>query len=96
EKIIPRLKKLSRSTGLQYQDLKFRWLEKRWGSCTDGNNIIINYEAIKLSHQLIDYLLIHELVHTKIKNHSKEFWAEISKHLPNYKELDEQMNGMKV
>jgi predicted metal-dependent hydrolase len=96
EKIIPRLKKLSRSTGLKFNELKFRWLEKRWGSCTTSNNLVINYEAIKLSHQLIDYLLIHELVHTIVKDHSKQFWAELSKHLSNYKELDELMYGMSV
>jgi predicted metal-dependent hydrolase len=36
------------------------------------------------------------LVHTKIKNHSKEFWAELSKHIPNWKDLDSKMYGMKL
>ncbi|UMB59994.1 M48 family metallopeptidase [Lutibacter sp. A80] len=96
EKIKPRIKKWAKETGLNYTELKIRKLEKRWGSCTPENTIIINIDAIKLPYSLIDYLLVHELVHTKIKNHSKEFWAELSKHIPNWKELDEKMYGMKL
>ena len=96
EKIAPRVKKWSRTTELNYNNLKFVKLDKRWGSCTPGNNLVINTEAVKLPFSLIDYLIVHELVHTKIKNHSKEFWAELSKHIPNWKELDNQMYGMKL
>lgn len=96
EKITPRVVKWSNTTGLSYTELKFRKLNKRWGSCTDKNHIIFNLDAVKLPFSLIDYLIVHELVHTKIKNHSKEFWAELSKHIPNWKELDEKMYGMKL
>jgi hypothetical protein len=96
EKLKPRIKKLGNITGLDYNNFKIRKLEKRWGSCTASNDIIINIDAVKLPYSLIDYLLVHELVHTKIKSHSKEFWAELSKHIPNWKELDEKMYGMKL
>ena len=95
EKITPRLKKWSEHTGLAYNELRFRTMDKRWGSCTPANNIHINIEAIKLPFTLIDYLLVHELVHTVHKNHSKTFWAELSKHMPNWKELDSKMDFMK-
>ena len=96
ERIEPIIKKWSKSTGLAYANLKFMKLGKRWGSCTPSNTIIINYNAIKLPFSLIEYLVVHELVHTKIKSHSKEFWAELSKHIVNWKELDEKMYGMKL
>ncbi|MEQ8324031.1 MAG: SprT family zinc-dependent metalloprotease [Vicingaceae bacterium] len=96
EKISPRVKKWSLKTGLKYSELKFRRLEKRWGSCTPSNTIIIGIDAIKLPFSLIDYLIVHELVHTKVKSHSKEFWAELSKHIDNWKELDEKMYGMRL
>jgi predicted metal-dependent hydrolase len=96
ERIEPIMKKWSKITGLEYNQLKFMKLEKRWGSCTPTNTIIINYNAIKLPFSLIEYLVVHELVHTKIKSHSKEFWAELSKHIPKWKELDEKMYGMKL
>lgn len=96
EKIEPILKKKSKATGLEYNTVKFMKLEKRWGSCTASNTIIINFQAIKLPYSLIEYLVVHELVHTKIKSHSKEFWAELSKHISNWKELDAKMYGMKL
>ena len=96
EKIEPILKKKSKLTGLEYNNVKFMKLEKRWGSCTPSNTITININAIKLPFSLIEYLVVHELVHTKIKSHSKEFWAELSKHILNWKELDEKMYGMKL
>ena len=96
EKITPRINKRSKETGLKFNKLRFQKMEKRWGSCTANNNIIINIDAIKLPWSLIDYLIIHELTHTKIKNHSKDFWAELSKHQPNWKKLDNQMLDLKL
>jgi predicted metal-dependent hydrolase len=96
EKIEPILRKKAKSTGLNYNNIKFMKLEKRWGSCTPSNTIIINFHAIKLPYSLIEYLVVHELVHTKVKSHSKEFWAELSKYISNWKELDSRMYGMKL
>ncbi|WP_196892148.1 M48 family metallopeptidase [Aureivirga marina] len=96
EKITPRVKKWVKKTGLEFQQLKFRKLEKRWGSCTPSNTIILNFDAIQLPYSLIDYLIVHELVHTKIKNHSKEYWAEVAKYIPNFLQLDAKMDDMKL
>jgi predicted metal-dependent hydrolase len=96
EKLTPRVKKWAEKTGLDYEKLHFRKLEKRWGSCSPTNQIVLNTEAIKLPFSLIDYLIVHELIHTRIKNHSREFWAELSRHVPNWKELDAKMYGMKM
>jgi hypothetical protein len=95
EKITPRVKQLSAKINLPYTHLRFLKMEKRWGSCTGKNSIIINTDAIKLPYTLIDYLIIHELCHTKVKDHSKDFWAELSKHVPNWRELNEQVEGMR-
>ncbi|MCF2446211.1 M48 family metallopeptidase [Dyadobacter sp. CY345] len=91
EKITPRVKKFSKQTGLIYEGLKFRKLEKSWGNCSGKNVITINPAAIKLPYSLIDYLIVHELCHTKVKDHSKQFWAELSTHVPNWKELNERV-----
>lgn len=96
QKITPRIKKWARQTGLTYRNLRFQKMEKRWGSCTPLNTIVINTEAIKLPFSLIDYLILHELVHTQIKDHSKAFWAELSRYLPDWKEKDIRMGEMKL
>jgi predicted metal-dependent hydrolase len=96
EKIAPRIRKWSMTTGLNYNGLKFLHLTKRWGSCTDTNNIIMNIDTVKLPFSLIDYVIVHELCHTKIKNHSKEYWAELSKHIDNWQELDEKIYGLQL
>lgn len=96
QKITPRVLQWSSKTKLMYGSLQFRKMNKRWGSCTGSNNIIINTEAIKLPFSLIDYLIVHELCHTKVKDHSKAFWAELSKHVTNWRELDERVKEVKL
>ncbi|WP_457552050.1 M48 family metallopeptidase [Desulfobacula sp.] len=95
-KITPRIKKWSQTTGLTPTDLKFRKLDKRWGSCTKANEVIINFDAVKLPFTLIDYIVVHELVHIKHRDHSKEFYKEIAKFIPEWKLLDEKLCGMKL
>lgn len=95
EKITPRVRKFSKETNLPYSELRFRKLEKSWGNCSPKDIITINPEAIKLPFSLIDYLIIHELCHTKVKDHSKQFWAELSVHVPNWKELNERVERVK-
>ncbi len=46
----------------------------------NSNNINLNIKLINLPKELLDYVIIHELVHTKVKNHSKDFWAELDKY----------------
>ena len=97
QKISPRLKNWSSETGLNYNELKFRNMHKRWGSCTDTNSIHINFEAIKLPFSLIDYLLVHELVHTIEKSHSKKFWAELDKYVGGRaKEMRRELKGYRM
>lgn len=95
EKITPRVKKLAQQTGLDYQGLRFRKLEKSWGNCSPRDLITINPHAIELPYALIDYLIVHELCHTRVKDHSKQFWAELARHVPDWRELNARVEGMK-
>ena len=96
EKIRPRFYKIAGNSKHSYKSLQFRKMSKRWGSCTADNKIIINANAIKLPYTLIDFLIIHELCHTKVKDHSKAFYAELSKHVKNWRELDERVRELRV
>jgi predicted metal-dependent hydrolase len=65
---------------LPYRRVTFRCQKTRWGSCSGKNNISLNVNIAFLPEQLQDYILLHELVHTKVKNHSRKFWAELNKY----------------
>lgn len=90
-KITHRVIRQATSTKLQYKSLSFRKMEKRWGSCSKTNGIVINIAAVKLPFTLIDYLIVHELTHIRVKNHSRAFYAELSRHLSNWQELDQRI-----
>lgn len=96
EKIMQRINQHIKNTGFEPTEIKIRKLEKRWGSCTNGNKVIFNYEIAKLPFSLIDYVIIHELCHIKEKNHSKDFWNTVGKFVLNYKELEEKLEQAKI
>jgi len=95
-KIAPRVKKWSKTTGLTPTAVKFRRLSKRWGSCTADNEIILNHDAVKLPFTLIDYIIVHELCHIKHKDHSKAFYRELGKYMPDWEALEERLGDMKL
>ena len=74
------LKHFSEKYNLPYNRATFRCQRTRWGSCSGKNNINLNVNIAFLPEELQDYVLLHELVHTKVKNHSKIFWAELNKY----------------
>lgn len=65
---------------LPYRRAAFRCQKTKWGSCSGKNNINLNINIAFLPHELQDYILLHELVHTQVKNHGRGFWAELDKY----------------
>jgi predicted metal-dependent hydrolase len=87
EKLLPqRLGELSRQHSLPFSSVGIRHLKSRWGSCSSKHDIILNYYLMQLPWELIDYVLIHELIHTRHLNHSGEFWQAVEAILPDYKQ----------
>ncbi len=70
-----RLAELAALHGFSYNRITIRDNRSNWGSCSSHNNISLNLHLMKLPDHLIDYVLLHELVHTKVKNHSPAFWT---------------------
>jgi predicted metal-dependent hydrolase len=79
EMLIGRLQELAGIHHFNYGKVSLRNQKTKWGSCSSKNNISLNVNLVRLPDQLRDYVLLHELVHTRIKNHSKKFWAELDK-----------------
>jgi predicted metal-dependent hydrolase len=59
--------------------------KSRWGSCGIHNDININWLLIMAPKEVLEYVVVHELCHIKVKNHSSQFWALVAEHLPDYK-----------
>jgi predicted metal-dependent hydrolase len=89
--LIERLDELCRQNGFKYNRIFVKSQKTRWGSCSDKNNINLNVNLVRLPDQLIDYVILHELVHTEIKDHSQLFWDELSKFVKDPKNLDKKL-----
>ena len=72
-----RLAALALEHGYKYTGLKIRGMKTRWGSCTARNSINLNSWLIMLPDHLSDYVILHELAHTRFPDHSQRFWAEL-------------------
>lgn len=94
EYIIPRIEHFSRLMGLRYNNVKFRKMRRRWGSCTSKGDITINSELIKLDKKLIDLIVVHEIAHLKYMNHSKRFHSLVSKYIPDYHSLNQRLKHL--
>lgn len=80
-----RLAELARAHGYTYKDVQIKKLTSRWGSCSSQKSISLSYYLIQLPWPLIDYVLLHELTHTKHLHHGKEFWAALEQIMPEAK-----------
>ena len=80
-----RLSFLAEEHGFSFARSKITHSSSRWGSCSSSGTISLNIGMMNLPFELIDYVIIHELCHTKHMNHSTAFWNEVYKFDPQYK-----------
>ena len=84
-KVIPeRAKYFAKIIGVNYGRITIRNQKTRWGSCSSKGNLNFNFLLMLTPPEVIDYVVVHELCHRKEMNHSKDFWREVEKVLPNY------------
>ncbi len=82
--------------GFAYSHVAVKNMRTRWGSCSGANIINLNLHLMRLNDSLIDYVILHELVHTKIKNHGSGFWHHLQTLVGNSRELDAQLKSHSI
>ncbi|WP_319372138.1 YgjP-like metallopeptidase domain-containing protein [uncultured Ilyobacter sp.] len=84
--LLEEVKKWSEIIGVYPAKIRVKPLKSSWGICYSNGNITLNIKLIKADLKIMKYVIIHELCHLLHHNHSKEFWNEVKKFFPEYKE----------
>ena len=88
------IERLSNEFNLKVKEVKISNAKTRWGTCNNDKIIRLNWRLIQAEPKIINYVICHELAHLKEMNHSKNFWLEVDKMCPNYKELSKALKKL--
>lgn len=86
-----KVKFYAKKMGVKFNKIFLR-NSRKWGACSVGKNLSFNWQIACLPEDLAEYVIIHELAHLKVFNHSKEFWKLVSSLCPEYRQ---RQNGLK-
>lgn len=78
----------------EYETVKIKSMKSRWGSCNSQKIISLNCYLMEMPWHIIDYVILHELCHTKHLNHSAEFWNLVTRYMPDYKTRKKEMHTL--
>lgn len=83
---------------VKVNSVRFKNQKTRWGSCSQKGNLNFNWRLIMAPIYIVDYVVVHELCHLSLMNHSKEFWQLVGNQIPDYKERRKWLkeNGLKL
>ena len=83
----------SRKVGVKPKKIQMKKLRSKWGSLSNDNTININLHLLKADQKIVDYIILHEICHLKIKQHSHHFWSFIEQFDPTYRDKVEWLNN---
>lgn len=91
ERLAPRLLQLAGELNYPVAKVSIRCQRTRWGSCSTRGTVSLNCSLVFLRPDVVRYLFLHELAHTKHMNHSAHFWRLVEKLEPDYRRLDREL-----
>ncbi|MGD8970819.1 MAG: DUF45 domain-containing protein [Desulfobacterales bacterium] len=90
--LVQKLETLAEQHGFKVGNVSVRKQKTLWGSCSVNNNISLNINLIHLPQQLMTYVILHELLHTRIKNHGRQFWRQLDELVGDARMLRSRLN----
>ena len=91
ERLAPRLLNLANELNCSVSRVSIRCQRTRWGSCSTRGTVSLNCSLVFLRMEVVRYLFVHELAHTRHMNHSASFWRLVEKIEPDYRRLDREL-----
>jgi len=77
---------LANKNTFTYQKIRISSARTRWGSCSTNGTLSFTWRLVMAPAKVIDYVVVHELTHTQIRNHSPKFWHRVAEIMPEYKQ----------
>lgn len=98
KRLLPgRVEELARQYGFEYNGVAINSARTRWGSCSSRKHLNLSLYLMQLPWHLIDYVILHELCHTREMNHSDRFWAQMDRVTDNRsKALRQELKTFKI
>ena len=91
-----RVKYYSDIMGVSTSGIKITSAKSRWGSCSYKNSLCFSYRVMLLPLELIDLIVVHELAHIRVKDHSKRFYDEVHKYMPDYNTKKQNLRKLEL
>jgi hypothetical protein len=91
ERMAPRLLQLADELNYSVARVSIRCQRTRWGSCSTRGTVSLNCSLLFLTMEVVRYLFVHELAHTRHMNHSPSFWRLVERIEPDYRRLDRDL-----
>jgi len=98
DRIVRRVKRFAPASLPLPKKLQVREMATRWGSCTPGGTVTYNWRCVQVPPKVLDYLVVHELVHLECHGHTQRFWDRVEEFVPQYAKAIEWLrrNGVKT